>query len=45
MPKAFEKCRKGGGRIRTEKPSKGTYRPVCYDKSGRHPGHKKRTKR
>ena len=33
MPKAFEKCRKAGGRIRTVKP-KGkrsrSYMPVCY---------------
>lgn len=45
MPKSFEDCRKRGGRVRTEKPSDDTYRHVCYDKKGRHPGHKKKNKK
>lgn len=44
MPKDFEDCRKRGGRVRTEKPSKSTYRHVCYDDQGRHAGEKKRDK-
>ena len=36
MPPAFERCRKKpGSRIRTEKPSKGTYRRVCITKGGK----------
>lgn len=37
MPAKFERCRKGGGRIRTLKPKgKGsrTYIKVCYPKGG-----------
>jgi len=30
MPKAFEDCRKRGGRIRTKKLSGGRYMPICY---------------
>lgn len=30
MPKAFEKCRKNGGRIRTKKLSGGKYIHICY---------------
>lgn len=46
MPKAFEDCVKSGGRVRTIKPSKDKYLPVCYDKSGKsHAGHIKKVKR
>jgi hypothetical protein len=30
MPVGFNKCRSAGGRIRTVKPSGGTYMPVCF---------------
>ena len=34
MPKAFDSCRASGGKIRTVKPSKATYKPICI-KSGK----------
>ncbi|HEX6537478.1 MAG TPA: hypothetical protein VF041_23050 [Gemmatimonadaceae bacterium] len=35
MPKAFDKCaQKKGSRIRTVKPSKDTYAPVCIPPGG-----------
>lgn len=45
MPKAFERCRKQGGRIRTEKISKRKYRRVCYINDKRYPGHVKTKKK
>ena len=30
MPKAFDNCRKNGGKIRTKKLSGGRYMPICY---------------
>ena len=48
MPKDFERCVSGGGRVRTIKPKgKGskTYMPVCYDKKGKsHAGEPKKRK-
>ena len=42
MPKAFNKCVKSGGRVRTVTPKKGKYIHVCYDKKGKsHSGHVK----
>ena len=34
MGKAFEACRRGGGHIRTVKPNKKTYIPICF--KGKH---------
>ena len=34
MPRNFENCVKGGGRVRTIKPGKATYMHVCYPKGG-----------
>lgn len=34
MPRNFELCVKGGGRVRTIKPGKATYMHVCYPKGG-----------
>jgi len=45
MPKGFENCVKGGGRVRTVKPSAGKYMPVCYSKGKSHVGEVKTTKR
>jgi len=45
MPKAFENCRKRGGRVRTEKIDKKHYRHVCYLGKKRYPGHKKTYKK
>lgn len=47
MPKAFRRCVKSGGRVRTVKPTAGTYLPVCYPKCGRHPvaGHVRHDRR
>lgn len=48
MPAAFERCRAGGGRIRTiSGPNKqfnlsaGQYAHVCFDSRGAHRGHVK----
>jgi hypothetical protein len=41
MPKDFDRCVKGGGRVRTVKLGKGKYRHVCYDKDGSHYGYVK----
>lgn len=30
MPRAFVKCVRGGGKVRTVKPSSDTYIKVCY---------------
>lgn len=30
MPAGFERCRAEGGKIRTIKPTKDTYMPICY---------------
>ena len=34
MPKKFNSCVSGGGRVRTVKPNAGTYIKVCYPKGG-----------
>ncbi len=34
MPKAFEKCVKEGGRVRTLKLKGNKYRHICYPKGG-----------
>ena len=44
MPAAFEACRKAGGRIRTVKPSKETYMPVCIKGGKSHAGEVKHVK-
>ena len=41
MPAAFERCRKNGGRVRTESLGKGRYRHVCYLKGEKYLGHVK----
>lgn len=52
MPKAFEQCRKNGGRIRTiSGPNKqwnlkqGEFVHVCFDGKGAHRGHTKKRKK
>lgn len=50
MPKAFDRCVKAGGRVRTIKPkgkSSKTYVHVCYPKGGGGPvaGHVKKRKK
>ena len=30
MPAGFDKCRAQGGKIKTIKPNKNTYIPICY---------------
>jgi len=35
MPKAFEKCRREGGRIRTKSLPNNKYIHVCWDKKGK----------
>lgn len=46
MPKAFDDCVAGGGKVRTVVPKKGTYIHVCYPKNGGSPvrGEAKHTK-
>lgn len=54
MPEAFDKCVKGGGRVRTISGSsakgkqmglgKNEYRHVCFNKSGSHLGYVKTNK-
>ena len=44
MPKAFDKCAKTGGKIRTVAPKKGTYIHVCYKGGKSYSGHVKHTK-
>lgn len=44
MPRAFNKCVKSGGRVRTVKPSSGTHKPICYKGGKSYAGHTKRTK-
>lgn len=39
MPESFERCRRRGGKIRTETLSGGRYRPVCYLNGKSYPGH------
>jgi hypothetical protein len=38
MPKEFDDCVKGGGRVRTVKPNADSYLHVCNDGSGSHSG-------
>lgn len=45
MPAGFEKCRSGGGRIRTKKLSKGRYMHICFKGGKSHPGEVKKAKR
>jgi len=52
MPKAFERCVKAGGKVRTAKgPSKrfklkaGEYRHYCYINGKTYLGHKKKVKK
>lgn len=44
MPEGFDKCVKGGGRVRTKKLSKGRYVYICYLKGKSYRGevHKKK---
>lgn len=44
MPKAFDNCRRAGGRIRTEVLDKRRYRHVCYNGGKRYAGYVKRKK-
>ena len=44
MPADFERCVKGGGRVRTKKLKDGKYMHICYDKSGSHAGEVKHAK-
>lgn len=45
MPKDFEQCVREGGRVRTVKPNKQTFMPVCYDRRNKsHAGYARRTK-
>ena len=41
MPAGFDRCRKAGGRIRTEQIGDGKYRHVCWLDGKRHPGYVK----
>ena len=47
MPPKFDRCVKGGGKVRTIKPNRGTYMRVCKPKGGRKmvAGYVKRTKK
>lgn len=47
MPPKFDRCVKGGGKVRTIKPKPGRYMRVCKPKGSRKTvaGHVKRTKR
>lgn len=42
MPPKFDKCVKSGGRVRTVKPSKSTYKHVCFKGGKSYAGHTKR---
>jgi hypothetical protein len=44
MPKDFDKCVRGGGRVRTKKLKGDKYIHLCFDKSGSHAGHVKKKK-
>jgi hypothetical protein len=44
MPKKFDDCVKSGGRVRTIKPSSGTYMPVCWKGKKSVAGHVKHVK-
>ena len=41
MPAGFDKCKKDGGRIRTEDAGDGKYRHVCWLEGKRYPGYEK----
>ena len=45
MPKAFDKCYKQGGTIRTKKLSGGKYRHICYIKGKKYLGYIKKKKK
>lgn len=45
MPKAFEECRKKGGKIRTMKMSKGRYMHICILDGKSYPGEVKTKKK
>lgn len=45
MPKAFDKCRASGGRIRTKKLSGGRYIHICFSHGRSAAGEVKRKKR
>ena len=45
MPASFTRCVKKGGRVRTVKPSRGTYKPICYQGNKSYPGETRKTKR
>lgn len=38
MPADFDRCRAGGGKIRTKKVNATQYMHICFDKSGSHAG-------
>lgn len=44
MPKAFEKCVKAGGRVRTKKLKGKKYKHVCFKDGKSYAGHTKRKK-
>lgn len=39
MPRAFVRCVKAGGRVRTLKPARGTVLPICIRNGKSHAGH------
>jgi len=45
MPKAFEKCVREGGRVRTIKTSKDKYRHICFRDGKSYAGHSKTKKK
>ena len=46
MPRDFDVCVKGGGKVRTKKLKGGKYMHICYDKNGKsHAGHVKTAKK
>lgn len=44
MPEAFTRCVKSGGRVRTVKTGKTTYKRVCFKGGKSYAGHTKRKK-
>ena len=44
MPKAFTRCVKSGGRVRTIKPKPGRHMRVCFKGGKSYAGHVKKTK-
>jgi hypothetical protein len=44
MPASFDRCIRKGGRVRTMKRTKGTYRRICYYGGKSYAGEEKRVK-